>query len=126
MYELAWTKVHDELFKKVNREFDAYQGYMQALCGSQVCAHAEEIAARSCCEQLTEKLTSYPVEYLEYLLRFEDPVTVVQDQWASEQNADIGDKLKHALYTLWCTGNAEQDHPPDPEWRPEREGPSMC
>lgn len=119
--------VREALRQKLRDRWSEYSAEALERPAAEVFERADEIAAaRFCYDQLTEKLTSYPVEYLEYLLRFEDPVTVVQDQWASEQNADIGDKFKHTLYTLWSTGNAEQDHPPDSEWRPEREGPSMC
>ena len=119
--------VREALRQKLRDRWSEYSAEVLERPAAEVFERADEIAAaRFCYDQLTEKLTSYPVEYLEYLLRFEDPVTVVQDQWASEQNADIGDKLIHTLYTLWSTGNAEQDHPLDPEWRPEREGPSMC
>ena len=38
---MAWTGVHEELLKKINLEFDTYQGNMQGLCGSQVYAHTE-------------------------------------------------------------------------------------
>ena len=88
---------------------------------------ADEIAAaRFCYDQLTENLTSYPVEYLEYLLRFEDPLSVVRDQWVSEQNVDYSDEFEHALWTIQNERAAEQDYPLDPEWKPEQTGPSMC
>ena len=29
--ELAWTSIHEELFKKINQEMDDYQGRVQSL-----------------------------------------------------------------------------------------------
>ena len=103
--------VREALRQKLRDRWSEYSAEVLERPAAEIFERADEIAAaRFCCDQLTEKLTSYPVEYLEYLLRFEDPVTVVQDQWASEQNAGIGDKFKHALYTLWSTGTVSYTH----------------
>ena len=77
-------------------------------------------------ERADESSISYPMEYLEYLLRFEDPLSVVQAQWISAQNVDYSDEFEHALWTIQNTQNAEQDYPLDPEWKPEQTDPSMC
>lgn len=77
---------------------------------------ADEIAAaRFCYDQLTESSISYPVEYL---LRFEGPLSVVQDQWISAQNVDYSDEFEHMLWTIKNDSTAEQDYPLDPEWNP--------
>lgn len=61
---------------------------------------------------------SYSAEYMEYLLRFENPLEVVADQWISEQNVDFSEELTHALWTLWDKGESEPEYALDPEYAP--------
>ncbi len=60
----------------------------------------------------------YPEDYMEYLLRFENPLEVARDQWISEQSVDFSDELNHALGTLMDRGDAEQDYVLDPDYTP--------
>jgi hypothetical protein len=39
----------------------------------------------------------YPSDYMEYLLRFDNPLEVLKDQWISEQTVDYSEELSHAL-----------------------------
>nr|WP_325239383.1 hypothetical protein [uncultured Oscillibacter sp.] len=120
-------KVREALRQKLRDRWSEYSAEMLQRPSSEIFERADEIAAaRFCYDQLTENLTSYPVEYLEYLLRFEDPLSVVRDQWVSEQNVDYSDEFEHALWTIQNERAAEQDYPLDPEWKPEQTGPSMC
>ena len=119
--------VREALRQKLRDRWSEYSAEVLERPAAEVFERADEIAAaRFCYDQLTEKLTSYPVEYLEYLLRFEDPLSVVQAQWISAQNVDYSDEFEHALWTIQNTQNAEQDYPLDPEWKPEQTDPSMC
>ncbi len=120
-------KVREALRQKLRDRWSEYSAEMLQRPSSEIFERADEIAAaRFCYDQLTENLTSYPVEYLEYLLRFEDPLSVVRDQWVSEQNVDYSDEFEHALWTIQNERAAEQDYPLDLEWKPEQAGPSMC
>ena len=120
-------KVREALRQKLRDRWSQYSAEMLQRPSSEIFERADEIAAaRFCYDQLTENLTSYPVEYLEYLLRFEDPLSVVRDQWVSEQNVDYSDEFEHALWTIQNERAAEQDYPLDLEWKPEQAGPSMC
>lgn len=119
--------IRQALRQKLKDRWSEYSARMLLRPPSEIFERADEIAAaRFCYDQLTENLTSYPVEYLEYLLRFEDPLSVVRDQWVSEQNVDYSDEFEHALWTIQNERAAEQDYPLDPEWKPEQTGPSMC
>ena len=114
---MAWTKIHDELFKKVNREFDAYQGYMQALCGSQVYAHAEEIAAMNFCyNQLLSSFHDYQAKDLKPLLEREKPLEFLAERWMAEQNVDLSGEFDHVFYSM---GYQEESSEPET-------GPTMC
>lgn len=120
-------EVRTALRQKLRDRWSEYSAEMLQRPPSEIFERSDEIAAaRFCYDQLTENLTSYPAEYLEYLLRFQDPLSVVQDQWASEQNVDYSDEFEHALWTIQNESAAEQDYPLDPEWKPEQCGPSLC
>ena len=120
-------EVRTALRQKLKDRWSQYSAEMLLRPLSEIFERADEIAAaRFCYEQLTESSTSYPVEYLEYLLRFEDPLSVVQAQWISAQNVDYSDEFEHALWMIQNDSTAEQDYPLDPEWKPEQTGPSLC
>ncbi len=119
--------IRKALCRKLRLRWNEYSAEVVQHSSAEVFERADEIAAaRFCYDQLTENVKSYPAEYLEYLLRFEDPLSVVQDQWASHQNVDHSDEFEHALWTLWNTHDAEQDYPLDPDWSAEQCGPAMC
>ena len=120
-------EVRTALRQKLKDRWSQYSAEMLQRPSTEIFERAAEIAAaRFCYDELTENLTSYPAEYLEYLLRFEDPLSVVRDQWASDQNVDCSDEFEHALWMIQNDSTAEQDYPLDPEWKPEQTGPSMC
>ena len=119
-------EVREALRQKLRDRWSEYSAEMLLRPPSEIFERADEIAAaRFCYEQLTESSISYPVEYLEYLLRFEDPLSVVQAQWISAQNVDYSDEFENALWMIQNDSTAEQDYPLDPEWQPEP-GPSLC
>lgn len=120
-------EVREALRQKLRERWSEYSAEMLQRPSTEIFERADEIAAaRFCCDQLTESSISYSVEYLEYLLRFEDPLSVVRDQWVSEQNVDYSDEFEHALWTIQNERAAEQDYSLDPEWKPEQTGPSLC
>ena len=119
-------EVRTALRQKLKDRWSQYSAEMLLRPLSEIFERADEIAAaRFCYQQLTESSISYPVEYLEYLLRFEDPLSVVQAQWISAQNVDYSDEFEHALWMIPNDSTAEQHYPLDPEWKPEP-GPSLC
>ena len=121
------NEVCEALRQKLRDRWSEYSAEVLECPAEVIFERADEIAAaKFCYDQLTEHITSYPTEYLEYLLRFQDPLSVVQDQWASEQNVDYSEEFEHALWTIQNTQDAEQDYPLDPDWMARQDGPSMC
>lgn len=117
---MAWSEVHDELVKKLNHEIREYAQQIQSMTVSQFCAHAYEISATMFCfHQLTESLDAYPLDYMEYLLRFEQPLSVVSDRWLSAQSEAPNEAFEFTLWELWDKQDAEMDYPLD-------SGLSMC
>ena len=120
---MSWTDVHDELFKKVNRELDEYARSMWDLPGYAVYGKADEIATmKFCYDQLVGHFDEYPVEDLEYLLRFEQPLFVLRDQWLSGWDDGPSEAFGHLLWELRDKQAAEMDYELDPAWS----GPSLC
>ena len=120
-------EVREALRQKLRDRWSEYSAEMLQRPSTEFFERADEIAAaRFCYNQLTESSISYSAEYLEYLLRFEDPLSVVQAQWISAQNVDYSDEFEHALWMIQNDSTAEQDYPLDPEWKPEQTGPSLC
>ncbi|NLU23376.1 MAG: DUF3848 domain-containing protein, partial [Clostridiales bacterium] len=105
------------LRKKLDSGMARYQKEWRQKPASELVNLASEIAAAQFVyKELSEG--SYSAEYMEYLLRFENPLEVVADQWISEQNVDFSEELTHALWTLWDKGESESEYTLDPEYAP--------
>ena len=105
------------LRKKLDRGMAQYQKEWQQKPASELVELASEIAAvQFVYQELSDG--SYSAEYMEYLLRFENPLEVVADQWISEQNVDFSEELTHALWTLWDKGESESEYTLDPDYAP--------
>ncbi len=114
------SDIRDALVKKVNREMAEYEQQMRSMPGSYVFAHADEISAmKFCSDQLIENIHSYRTEYLEYLLRFEQPLSVVRDRWLSAQSDGPSEAFEYTLWDLWDKEDAEIDYAVD-------SGHNMC
>lgn len=132
MRELTQTDVtvgavRETLRRKTELRWSEHQAETLRTPAAELFSRAGEIAiAQFCHEQLTEYLDCYAIEDLEYLLRFEDPLAVVRDQWASRQECDPSHEFKQMLAELQDDQTLEQDYPLDADWTPERSGPSLC
>ena len=105
------------LRKKLDRGMAQYQKEWQQKPASELVELASEIAAvQFVYQELSDG--SYSAEYMEYLLRFENPLEVVADQWISEQTVDFSEELTHALWTLWDKGESESEYTLDPDYAP--------
>ena len=120
-----------EIVQKLKEKFENnYHAYLQDLQGMnshELIEKAKEIAAT---KLVYQKLNDggYNVDYLEYLLRFRNPLEVVRDQWLKEQGDILAEDMEHVLWTLADKGDAEQDYELDAEFRaPEQgKGVQMC
>ena len=105
------------LRKKLDNGMARYQKEWRQKPASELVELASEIAAvQFVYQELSDG--SYSAEYMEYLLRFENPLEVVADQWISEQTVDFSEELTHALWTLWDKGESESEYTLDPEYAP--------
>ena len=105
-----------QLSQKVDASWDAYVEELLQLSPSVLISLADEIAAASfCCDQL--KCDSYPDSLLEHLLRFDDPLTAVRDQWM-EDRPDYAEGFEQTLWDL-------QEFGPEPENDPAQDSMEM-
>ena len=125
--DMTADDVREALRRKIELRWSEYQAELLQFPAAELCSRAGEIAAAQFChEQLTEYLDCYAIEDLEYLLRFEDPLAVVRDQWASRQECDPSHEFKQMLADLQDEQTLEQDYPLDVDRTPERSGPFLC
>ena len=105
------------LRNKLDRGMAQFQKEWQQKPASELVELASELAA---VQFVSQELSdgSYSAEYMEYLLRFENPLEVVADQWISEQTVDFSEELTHALWTLWDKGESESEYTLDPDYAP--------
>lgn len=97
---MAWTTIHDELFKKINQELDEYQSRAQSLPGHAVYSRAEEIAAMGFCyNQLLARFHDRQAEDLAPLLELEKPLETLSLHWMAEQRSrDFSEDFDRVLH----------------------------
>lgn len=112
-------ELQNQLVEKVRRCWDAYVVSLLKLSPSVLISRAEEIAAASFChDQLIGCVDTCSEDLLEYLLRFNDPLKAMGDQWMEEQNMDCGETFKQSLWSL-------RQYGPEPENSPAVGGLTM-
>ncbi len=125
--DMTVGEVREALRRKIELRWSEHQAEMLRSSAAELFSRAGEIAAAQLChEQLTEYLDCYAIEDLEYLLRFEDPLAIVRDRWASRQEFDPSHEFKEMLTELQDEQTLERDYPLDVDWTPERSGPFLC
>jgi len=114
-----------EIEKKLRRKLEGnYRTYIQQLQIKPAADLIEQAAEIAAAKLVFEELCDggYNPEYQEYLLRFQNPLEVVRDQWLNEQRTAIDDDMEHVLWTIADTKDTEQDHELDEAFLPpERE-----
>jgi len=112
------------LYKKLDDNYKDFVAKWLDMEPTMLIQLAEEIAATK---------TSYDVlksgclssDFLEYLLRFDNPLEVVRDQWIEEQNLPLEDDMNHALWALSDERDAERRYALDKDYVPPAQSPMM-
>lgn len=118
-----------EIEKKLREKLEAnYRAYIQQLQTKPTADLIEQAAEIAAAKLVFEELRDggYNPDYLEYLLRFQNPLEVVRDQWLNENNVTHSDEMDHALWTLVDRGGAEQDYELDEAILPPEQGVCLC
>lgn len=109
-------EIKKALVRKLNRNMDEYMRRLMGSSPNHLFVHAEEIAAAKTVHCLLQSGT-YPDELLEYLLRFEDPLEVVRDQWLKNNGFSLENDMEVALGHLAEKREAERDgYELDADW----------
>ncbi len=94
-------ELREKLAEKVDKCWDSYVEGLLKCSPSELISRADEIAAASFChDQLARHASFYSDDLLEHLLRFDDPLETMRDQWMDEQDVDFSDEFSHALWSL--------------------------
>lgn len=114
------------LRQKLRMNYEEYLRRLNAMAPPDLIEQAAEIAAaKRAYDLLTDGKGYYDTELLEYLLRFENPLEVVRDQWMTNHGFDPYDDMSVHLGHLEEKRLAEHKYqletPPD-----QREGIQLC
>jgi hypothetical protein len=116
-----------EFYSKLKRGYNAYIRELTHCTPHELIEGAEEIAATKLVyRQLKDG--GYSSEYLEYFLRFKNPLEVIRDGWIVESNCAYDEEMRHVLWSVSDHGDAEKDYELDESFDPPEQegGMSMC
>lgn len=104
------------LREKLDAGYKAFEDDMLAKGGRAILENSAEVYAN---QLVYDELYggSYPEEMLDYLLRYQNPLEVVRDQWMAEKSGADGD-MWHVLWTVSDKQAAEADYELDPLYMP--------
>ena len=100
--------LRQQLREKVDANYNAFLREWLGLEPTELIERAEEIAAARLVRREL-KNGGYNADYLEYLLRFRNPLEVVRDQWLQGRGIALEEDMEHILWKLADTKDAEQD-----------------
>ena len=108
-------RVNTQLCEKLDRNMDNYKAEWKQMSHDELISDALNIAlTKMIYEELHERIYSKDVQ--EYLLRFENPLEVVCDQWEAWQCGDLLEDMGNVLEDMMEKHTAEQGYALDPEY----------
>lgn len=102
-----------EIEKKLREKLEAnYRTYIQQLQAKPSADLIEQAAEIAAAKLVFEELCDggYNLEHKEYLLRFQNPLEVVRDQWLKEQKTVIDEGIEYVLLQLVDKRDIEQEY----------------
>lgn len=114
-----------EIEKKLREKLEAnYRTYIQQLQIKPAADLIEQAAEIAAAKLVLIELCDggYNSEYQEYLLRFQNPLEVVRDQWLTA----IDDDMEHVLWRIADTRDTEQDYELDEAFLPPEQEVRLC
>lgn len=115
----------EALREKLDRNNDEYQKELLRCSPLVLIGRAQEIAANFL---VYNELYGggYSADFMECLLRFENPLEVVRDQWLNEQNVSYDEEMTHVLWNIADRKDAEKEYKLDEEFLPLGQEVQMC
>lgn len=124
---MEYMGIKAELSEKLEANYISFMREWIKLEPLQLIEKAEEIATTKLVfEELKDG--GYSTEYLEYLLRFKNPLEVVRDKRIEENGSEMmhGDDINHALWSIGDKQYAEQAYELDEAFLQSGQGVRMC
>lgn len=103
-------KILEKFYKKIDKDHTAYFNTVEKMTGFELINHLREIAAMQEIYETLKADTSLNTDYLQYLLKFKNPLYVIHDCWVND-GQDISEALNHILWNIFDKKDAEQDYP---------------
>jgi hypothetical protein len=116
-----------ELSEKLEANYISFMREWIKLGPLKLIEKAEEIAATKLVYSEL-KDGGYSMDYLEYLLRFKNPLEVVRDKWIEENGSEMvhDEDMIHVLWSISDKQDAEQDYELDEAYLSPERGVRMC
>jgi hypothetical protein len=119
-----------KLERKLQERIEAnYRSYLQQLHNRPAADLIEQAAEIAAVKLVYDELMGgCNPDYAEYLLRFENPLQLVSDQWLTEQNVSHADEMDHVLWSITDKGLGEGDYAmlEDGQTPEQSEGVRLC
>lgn len=101
-------KLEKKLKERVEANYRSYLMQMQNKLATEIIGQAAEIAATKLVYD--ELMKGCKEDYTDYLLRFENPLELVRDQWMIVQNESYSQELVYVLWQITDKGLGEGEY----------------
>lgn len=101
-------KLEKKLKERVEADYRSYFMQIQNKSITDIIRQAEEIAAAKLIYD--ELMKGCNEDYTVYLLRFENPLELVRDQWVEKHNESHSDELEYVLWEITDKGLGEGNY----------------
>jgi hypothetical protein len=124
--DMERKKLERKLQERIEANYRSYLQQLQNRPAADLIEQAAEIAAVKLVYD--ELMGGCNPDYAEYLLRFENPLQLVSDQWLTEQNVSHADEMDHVLWSITDKGLGEGDYAmlEDGQTPEQSEGVRLC
>ena len=124
--DMERKKLEKKLLERIETNYRSYLQQLQNRPASDLIEQAAEIAAVKLVYD--ELMGGCNPDYADYLLRFDNPLQLVSDQWLVEQNVSHADEMDHVLWSITDKGLGEGDYAmlEDGQTPEQNEGVRLC
>ena len=124
--DMERKKLEKKLQERIEVNYRSYLQQLQNRPASDLIEQAAEIAAVKLVYD--ELMGGCNPDYADYLLRFDNPLQLVSDQWLAEQNVSHADEMDHVLWSITDKGLGEGDYAmlEDGQTPEQNEGVRLC
>ncbi len=116
--DMERKKLEKKLQERIEANYRTYLQQLQSRPASDLIEQATEIAAVKLVYD--ELMGGCNPDYADYLLRFDNPLQLVSDQWLAEQNVSHADEMDNVLWSITDKGLGEGTMPCWRTGRPPR------